>query len=257
VTDLVKHDRSDLDLAAVITKAVELNTPIETINRLWEMKKEMMRIQAEQEFNDALSRLQAATGRISADATNPQTRSQYASYAALDRVLRPLYTAEGLAISFDTGDAKKEDDVRVLAYVSHKGGFTKTYTADMDASGLGPKGAPLMTKTHARGAAMSYGMRYLLKLIFNVAVGEDDIDGNTTKTKVTPAGGTWDALTPKEQNMLADLHLAASEYLEQGDVESAVNLIDGADLNADLKVPFWAMFGSKQRRAMKDFKEGK
>jgi hypothetical protein len=35
-----------------------------------------------------------------------------------------------------------------------------------------------MTKTHATGAATSYGMRYLLKMIFNVAVGEDDDDGN-------------------------------------------------------------------------------
>jgi len=35
-----------------------------------------------------------------------------------------------------------------------------------------------MTKTHAAGSAMSYGMRYLLKGIFNVAVGEDDDDGN-------------------------------------------------------------------------------
>ena len=35
-----------------------------------------------------------------------------------------------------------------------------------------------MTKTHASGAAQQYGMRYLLKAIFNVAVGEDDRDGN-------------------------------------------------------------------------------
>ena len=35
-----------------------------------------------------------------------------------------------------------------------------------------------MTKTHATGAATQYGMRYLLKMIFNVAVGENDKDGN-------------------------------------------------------------------------------
>lgn len=35
-----------------------------------------------------------------------------------------------------------------------------------------------MTKTHAVGAGLSYGMRYLLKMIFNVAIGEDDRDGN-------------------------------------------------------------------------------
>ena len=48
----------------------------------------------------------------------------------------------------------------------------------MPSDGKGAKGGDVMTKTHATGAAMSYGMRYLLKFIFNVAVGEDDTDGN-------------------------------------------------------------------------------
>ena len=36
----------------------------------------------------------------------------------------------------------------------------------------------VMTKIHATGSAFTYGQRYLLKLIFNVAVGDDDDDGN-------------------------------------------------------------------------------
>ena len=67
--------------------------------------------------------------------------------------------------------------VRVLCYVS-RGGHTRTYQIDMPADGKGAKGGDVMTKTHATGAAASYGMRYLLKMIFNVAVGESDDDGN-------------------------------------------------------------------------------
>ena len=59
-----------------------------------------------------------------------------------------------------------------------KGGFSRVYHIDMPADGKGAKGGDVMTKTHATGAAVSYGMRYLLKMIFNVAVGEDDDDGN-------------------------------------------------------------------------------
>ncbi len=47
----------------------------------------------------------------------------------------------------------------------------------MPADGKGAKGGDVMTKTHAAGSAFSYGQRYLLKLIFNVAIGDDD-DGN-------------------------------------------------------------------------------
>jgi hypothetical protein len=67
--------------------------------------------------------------------------------------------------------------MRVLCDVS-RGGHVKTYQIDMPADGKGAKGGDVMTKTHAAGAAASYGMRYLLKMIFNVAVGEDDNDGN-------------------------------------------------------------------------------
>jgi len=35
----------------------------------------------------------------------------------------------------------------------------------------------VMSRTHATASALSYGMRYLLRLIFNIAVGEGD-DGN-------------------------------------------------------------------------------
>jgi ribosomal protein L37AE/L43A len=48
----------------------------------------------------------------------------------------------------------------------------------MPADGKGAKGNDVMTKTHAAGAAGSYGARYLLKGIFNVAIGENDDDGN-------------------------------------------------------------------------------
>jgi hypothetical protein len=48
----------------------------------------------------------------------------------------------------------------------------------MPSDGKGAKGGDVMTKTHATGAAMSYGARYLLKFIFNIAVGEEDSDGN-------------------------------------------------------------------------------
>jgi ERF superfamily protein len=49
----------------------------------------------------------------------------------------------------------------------------------MPADGKGAKGGDVMTKTHATGSALTYGRRYLLALIFNLAIGElQDDDGN-------------------------------------------------------------------------------
>ena len=159
---------------AALNPAVE----VEKMERLLAMQERILARNSEQAFNFALNACQAAVGRISADATNPQTRSNYATYAKLDRILRPIYTANGFSLSFDEGDSPKPEHIRVLCYLSHTTGHTRTYHKDMPADGKGAKGGDVMTKTHASGAAQAYGMRYLLKGIFNIAIGEEDRDGN-------------------------------------------------------------------------------
>jgi len=163
---------------AIIAAANDPAVNIEKMERLLSMHERITARDAEQQFNAAMVAAQSHMGRISADAINPQTRSKYATYAQLDRHVRPIYTKEGFSLSFNAGTDGLEGHVRVLCYVSHAAGHTRTYQCDMPADGKGAKGNDVMTKTHAAGSAMSYGMRYLLKLIFNVAVGEDDDDGN-------------------------------------------------------------------------------
>lgn len=43
-----------------------------------------------------------------------------------------------------------------------------------------------MTKTHAMGSGVSYGMRYLLRMIFNLAIDQDD-DGNAAGARTRQA----------------------------------------------------------------------
>ena len=157
--------------------ATDPNASVEKIERLMALWERGEARKAELAFNAAMAAAQAEMRPVVADAFNPQTRSKYASFEALDTALRPIYSKHGLALSFDTGDTAP-DTVRVLCYVTHAGGHSRTYKADMPADGKGAKGGDVMTKTHAVASAMSYGMRYLEKMIFNVAVGEDDDDGN-------------------------------------------------------------------------------
>lgn len=163
----------------VIQHAVtDASFDVEKMERLMAMHERMQARQAETEFNSALSRVQGEMGRIAADATNNQTRSQYATYGKLDSVLRPKYTAEGISLSFGTEPAP-EGMVGMVCFVSHIGGHTREYRAQVPSDGKGAKGGDVMTKTHAFGSGTSYGMRYLLKMIFNVAIGEEDDDGNS------------------------------------------------------------------------------
>ena len=189
MSDLAKVDRQSpaehvepiSDTAAVLNMIVRAATnpdvDVVKMERLMAMHDQIVSRANEGEFNRAMASAQASMRPVAADADNPQTRSKYASYGALDRMLRPIYTSHGFALSFDTGDTPLENHVRVVCYVSHESGFTRTYHADMAADGKGAKGGDVMTKTHAMGSAFTYGQRYLLKMIFNVAVGDDD-DGN-------------------------------------------------------------------------------
>ncbi len=173
-----EHERLQITPIQLLQLAVDKGADIDTIERLARLQSDMLDREAKVGFEQAMHRCQSQMTRIGADLTNPQTKSRYASFAQLDRHLRPIYAKEGLSLSFDTGDAPGPDLIRVLCHVSHQMGHTRTYRIDMPADGKGAKGGDVMTKTHATGAAASYGSRYLLKMIFNVAVGEDDDDGN-------------------------------------------------------------------------------
>lgn len=179
-------------------------------------------LEAEAAFDAALSDVQGKMTRVIANQYNSQTRSHYADYAALDRVLRPVYVPAGFSLSFDEEDSPKPDYIRVVCWVTHvasgaKRSHKRKYHADMPADGKGAKGGDVMTKTHATGSAFSYGKRYVACNIFNIAVGKDD-DGNRAGAKVAEAPalpGTISAAQADEiRTMLNDRGIVERAFLQ-------------------------------------------
>lgn len=184
--EIIRQQDQNSSLIQVIARAAsDPNCDIEKMERLLQMQERIMQKQAEMAFNVSLTAAQEKMRPISADAQNPQTKSKYASYAQLDKALRPIYIENGFALSFNTGDGAPPDHVRVICQVSHAQGHSRQYHVDLPSDGKGAKGGDVMTKTHAVGAGLTYGMRYLLKMVFNVAIGEDDTDGNAPVTLVS------------------------------------------------------------------------
>jgi hypothetical protein len=172
-------------LMEVISRAAsDPSTDVDKLERLLGMYERITGREAETAFNDAMNAAQEEMRPIAADAHNPQTKSRYASYAALDNALRPTYTRHGFSLSFNTEDGAPADHIRVVCRVAHRQGHKEHAHLDMPADGKGAKGGDVMTKTHATGAAITYGKRYLLGMIFNIAVGEDK-DGNAPTRFVT------------------------------------------------------------------------
>lgn len=198
-------------IQAITAAANNPQMDIEKMERLWAMHERLAARDFEQAFNTAMVAAQSEMGRISTDADNSQTRSKYATYGQIDRHVRPIYTRHGFSLSFDTSDGAPEGCLRVLAYVSHSGGHSRTYHADIPSDGKGAKGGDVMTKTHANGSAMTYGMRYLVKMIFNVAIGEDDDDGNEAGVAAVTAVAAENIAAKILDELCADLRQATTD----------------------------------------------
>lgn len=199
----------------LLQMAVARGSDIDTIERLAKLQREMLDYDAMVEFNEAMRRCQEKMKRINADMTNPQTRSRYASYAQIDRAIRPIYTGEGISLSFGDGEPIAADTIRIICYVA-KRGFTRTYHKDMPVVTVGPQGKAVMTPTHATGAADAYAKRYLVKDIFNLSVGDDDNDGNGDEISEAELVGKLDELSechdiPELQKVFAAAYKWASE----------------------------------------------
>jgi len=165
-------------MLALVERATRDQTvDVEKMEKLLAMAERLQAKRAESEYDQAMNAAQSEMQPVARDSDNPQTRSRYVSYGALDRAVRPIYTAHGFSLSFGTR-ATGPDRVTITCRVSHRAGHTERVEIEMPADGKGAKGGDVQTKTHATGSAVSYGMRYLLKMIFNIAVGEYDDDGN-------------------------------------------------------------------------------
>lgn len=154
----------------------EPNVNMDVLERLEQMLDRFLNRSKEDKFNASMAAAQSEMYAVAPDAQNTQTKSKYATYAAIDKVVRPIYTRHGFALSFDTGKSELPNHILVVCYVTCAG-FTRRHSIDMPADGKGAKGGDVMSATHAVGSAFTYGQRYLLKGIFNLAIGGDD-DGN-------------------------------------------------------------------------------
>jgi len=153
---------------------------VDKLRALVELHERAEQRTAERAFNEAMTAAQGDMQSVAVNAYNAQTKSKYATYQALDAAVRPIYARHGFGLSFTTERTDREAEVRIVCLVSHRSGYVRRYEIEMPADGKGAKGGDVMTRTHATGAAVQYGMRYLLRMIFNVATGEkaEDDDGN-------------------------------------------------------------------------------
>lgn len=172
-------------MAALASAAANPAMDVGKVEKLFAMHKELQDREAEQAFYDAMARAQADIRPIAKDRRNDHTKSWYATLAAIVDEITPMYTGQGLSVSFDTYSPERDKDMpalekgwhRVIAIVAHRGGHSKRFHLEAPLDDAGKDGTKNKTGIQAMGSTVSYLRRYLVCMIFNVATADDN-DGN-------------------------------------------------------------------------------
>lgn len=183
----------------------------EQLSMVLDAQERILDRQAKQEFAAAMAACQSEIPAVLKNKYNQQTSSKFEDLESLNKSLVPVYSKHGFGVSFDTGDSGSPDKLRILADVSHRAGWTKQYHYDLDYDMYGMKGNVNKTKIHGSSSTVSYGRRYLLKMIFNITTADEiDNDGNTEESVET--------LTENEianiESLITELGIETASFLK-------------------------------------------
>lgn len=154
------------------------------LESLLRMQREIIADDARVRFNRAMSAAQAEIIPVVRDAVNPETRSKYARLETVDAAIRPIYTRHGFNLSF-TEVPNEGPELKIACLVKHDAGHVEPYHLSALSDTTGPKGGANKTQVQGVGSSVSYLRRYLTLMIFNVALANDDNDGNRVRSQET------------------------------------------------------------------------
>lgn len=185
-------------LLAVISRvATDPNCDLDKMERLLNMQERVMARRAEQAFNAAMAAMQAEIPSIAERGTGHNIK-----YATLEDILdtvRPIMHKYGFAVSFRISQV---DRVTVTGVLMHKDGHREETSMTLAADTSGSKNA-----VQAIGSSVSYGKRYVLCAMLNIATRGEDDNGYAatphtpvTETQAKQLRNLYDRMKPEDQD---------------------------------------------------------
>lgn len=211
--------------------ALNPDIDVEKMERLLAMQERIMTQRAKMAFNEAMRLAQAEMPKIKRNKENKETHSKYADLEAVTDAAVPIYTGRGFSVSYGTADCPIPGHYRVTALCAHTEGYERNYQADVPIDNTGPKGTQNKTMTHGFGSTMSYGRRYLICLIFNITLTNEDKDGNQdgqtlTESQVTDLMALAEEVKADRQKFLAYMKVEKLADIPAKEYSKAVQALE-------------------------------
>lgn len=162
----------------IIQQAVDKGLPVETIERLLAMRRELKTEYAKTEYDRAMSKLQGEMPMIvkSKKVLDKFGKERY-RYAPIDAIIdqtKEFISKHGFSYAITTEQSEVAGEVKAICTVKHHDGHCEmsTFRVPID------EGA-YMTAPQKIGAALTFAKRYAFCNAFGIITGDEDNDANT------------------------------------------------------------------------------
>jgi hypothetical protein len=185
-----------VDAESLIAKAISKDVPIETMERLLAMRREIREEQARDAYFEDLTRFQKVCPVIPHDRTvrdkDGVKRYSYATLGQIIKIVHRKLTNYGFSYTIKT--EQYDDAVEAICESHHTGGHMETTRFRVP---IDPKA--YMNNQQKVGATMTFAKRYAFCNAFGIMTGDDDTDGN---------GGSQDLPSAPEARKNTEKHIA-------------------------------------------------
>ena len=169
----VRHDAE-----ALIAKAIDKKVPVETMERLLIMRRELKAEWAQTEFDKAMAAFQSEcpiikkTKGVRTD--SEEIAYKYAPLESIVEQVKGILTKYGFSYSVDQPVAK-QGYVKAAVTVKHTAGHSEVTCVELP---LGNK-TGIMSQTQVEAAALTFAKRYAFCNAFGILTGDDDTDAKS------------------------------------------------------------------------------
>lgn len=217
---VVPQKKEEVAVESFITQAIQAGLPVETMERLFALRKDVRAETAREAFTEALAKFQSEIKTISKTkkVMNKDGQTVRYQYAPLDSIIeqikKPL-TDNGFSYTFDVKNTP--GFMTAIATVTHRFGHKETseFMIPIDTEGY-------MTAPQKYASALTFAKRYALTNALGISTGDEDTDA--TDIKKEP-----DAKSPKARIVFL-LRALKIDTKSKESIEVAVKQMANLDL---------------------------
>ena len=169
------------DVSKFILQAIKQNLPVEALEKLFSLYKEVKAEKAKEVFVVALTKFQKQCSIVkkTKDVLNRDGRTVRYQYAPIDSVveqIRKPLAKNGLSYTWDS--EREDQHIKVVCKLTHIGGHSEKSTFDIPIVE-----SQYMSSPQTYATAQSYAKRYTLLNVLGIATADDDTDARDTDEK--------------------------------------------------------------------------